>query len=279
MKVAIIGVGLIGGSIGLALKNSKLKEIKIIGIGRNTERLKLAMDLNAIDGMTTDIRAGVKEADVVFICHPVGMIAKTAKGIMPWCKKTAVITDVGSVKKVIVDEIEKYTLRRISKKLPEFLGCHPIAGSEKTSVKYSSSNLFKNAVVVLTPTSKSSTAAIKKVCELWKCMGAVVKIMSAEKHDKVIAYTSHLPHMVAFALVRAVDHLEYAGSSFRDTTRIVSSDPYMWADIVSENRENIMHAVDEFKKELMNIEKSGSRKKILRIFQESKAKRDKLCHQ
>jgi len=279
MKVAIIGVGLIGGSIGLALKNSKLKDIRIIGIGRNPERLKLALDLNAIDEMTTDSRSGVKDADIVFICLPVGLIAKTAEDIMHYCKKTAIITDVGSVKEVIVNEIEKHTLHRKSKKLPEFLGGHPIAGSEKTSVKYASPDLFKNAVVVLTPTSKNTAAALKKIKELWRCMNAKVKIMSAQKHDRVIAYTSHLPHMIAFALVKAVDHLEFAGSSFRDTTRIVSSDPSMWADIVSENRENIMKAIDEFKKELLNIEEASSREKIFKIFRESKSKRDKICHQ
>lgn len=279
MKVAIIGVGLIGGSIGLALKNSKLKDIRIIGIGRNPERLKLALDLNAIDEMTTDSRSGVKDADIVFICLPVGLIAKTAEDIMHYCKKTAIITDVGSVKEVIVNEIEKHTSHRKSKKLPEFLGGHPIAGSEKTSVKYASPDLFKNAVVVLTPTSKNTAAALKKIKELWRCMNAKVKIMSAKKHDRVIAYTSHLPHMIAFALVKAVNHLEFAGSSFRDTTRIVSSDPSMWADIVSENRENIMKAIDEFKKELLNIEEASSREKIFKIFRESKSKRDKICHQ
>ena len=277
MKVAIIGVGLIGGSIGLALKDSKIKSVKITGIGRSEERLKLAMDLKAIDEMATDVREGVKDADVVFVCLPVGLIAGTVRDIMPYCKNSAVITDVGSVKKAIIDGIEESSSRLGAKKRPEFLGGHPIAGSEKTSVKYARHDLFRDAAVVLTPAADSTSSAIKKIKNLWLGMGAKVYLMSADEHDRVISYTSHLPHIVAFALVKTVDHLEFAGSSFRDTTRIVSSDPSMWAEIVSENRDNIMRAVEEFKKELMNIEAAGSKEKMRRIFSEAKAKRDRIC--
>ncbi len=277
MRVAIIGVGLIGGSIGLALKDSKLKNIKITGIGRHEEHLKLAMDLKAIDGMTTDVRVGVKDADVVFVCLPVGLIAGTVRDIMPYCKKSAVITDVGSVKKAIIEGIKGFASRNTAKKNPEFLGGHPIAGSEKTSVKYARHDLFRDSAVVLTPSGGNSSSAIKKIKDLWRVMGARVYLMSAEEHDRVISYTSHLPHIIAFALVKTVNHLEFAGSSFRDTTRIVSSDPSMWAEIVSENRDNIMRAVEEFKKELINIEVAGSKEKMRKIFGEAKAKRDKIC--
>src|SRR3989339_39044 len=221
MKVAIVGVGLIGGSIGLALKNSKIKIDSIIGVGRNVERLKLAKKLGAVDEFTVDIENGVKDADFVFICLPVTLIADTVKKISLFCKKEAIITDVGSVKSAIVKKIEKYfTFKSILQ--PVFVGGHPIAGSEKTSVKFASKNLFQNAMVVLTPTKKTDKNALKKMKFIWEKMMASVKIMTPEEHDKIISFTSHLPHALAFSLVNAVDNLEFAGSGFKDTTRIAS---------------------------------------------------------
>jgi len=274
MIVAIFGVGLIGGSIGLALKKSRFKIKKIIGLGRNIKRLKIAQKLGAIDEFTTNFQKAVRNADIIFICFPVALIPSTVKKILPFCKKEAVITDVGSVKQSIVKEIENYIFSKNSSG-PAFIGGHPIAGSEKTSVKYASENLFKNAVVVLTPTKTSGKNSLKKIKQIWENMNAKVRIMSPEKHDKILSFTSHLPHVIAFSLVNTVDNLEYTGGGFKDTTRIASSD-FMWADIIWENRSNIIYSIRKFKQELLKIEKSKSKSEMLRIFRKAKNKRDTL---
>jgi len=292
MNIAIIGVGLIGGSIGMAIKSkaeSYKSKVKIIAIGRNIKHLKLAKKLGAVDEITTDIKKGVKNADIIFICIPVGLIADTVKNILPYCKRGVIITDVGSVKEEIVNEVEKflstpYSVRAIHELplLPTpcfFVGGHPIAGSEKISVKHASQDLYKDAIVILTPTRKTDKKALKTVKHLWHIMGAKVEIMSAKKHDQVVSYTSHLPHIVAFALVKIINHLKFAGNSFQDMTRIVSSNPAMWSDIFFENRKNILKAVKEFCKELSKIEKTNSKEKLSKIFEEAKIKRDKLCNQ
>ena len=287
MIVSIIGVGLIGGSIGLAIKefrikNSELRIQKIIGIGRNLERLKDVKKLGAVDEITTDIKEGVKDADIVFVCLPVNIIAKTVKSIIPFCKKGAIITDVGSVKEPIVDDIEKIltTYRRLKPATTPlttaFIGGHPIAGSEKTSARYASVELFKNAAVILTPSKKTDSKTLKTIEKIWQNMGAKVRTMTPAKHDEIISFTSHLPHAVAFALVNSVDNFEFAGSGFKDTTRIASSDSKMWAEIIFNNRTNVRQSIQKFKKELSKIEKAKTAEELLKIFREAKEKRDIL---
>jgi len=279
MTVSIIGVGLIGGSIGLAIKSkvgSRKSEIKIIGIGRNLKRLRVAKKLGAVDEITADVKEGVKDADVIFVCLPVGLIAETVKKIIPFCKEEAIITDVGSVKDPIVKEIERFLSAPYSRRTApcRFVGGHPIAGSEKTSVKYASKDLFKNAVVVLTPTNKTDKKSLDIVKKLWEKMKAKVKIMSPRRHDKILSITSHLPHAVAFALVNSADNFEFAGNGFKDTTRIASSDPEMWADIVFNNRINIRSAIKRIKFELEKIEKAKTKEDFAKIFRKAKKKRD-----
>lgn len=278
MIVSIIGVGLIGGSIGLALKKSELKVKKVIGIGRNLKRLKLAKKIGAVDEITTDINKGVKNADIVFVCLPVGLIAKTIKSIFPYCKKGTLITDVGSVKEPIVKEVEDFLSTSYSLlPTPYFVGGHPIAGSEKTSVKYASKDLFKNVVVVLTPTKKTNKKSFDVIKKLWEKMKARVKSMPPTRHDKILSMTSHLPHAIAFALVNSVDNFEFAGNGFKDTTRIASSDPEIWADVIFNNRTNVRLAIAKFKKELSKIENAKSKKELTNIFEKAKTKRDNIC--
>ena len=284
MTIAIVGVGLIGGSIGLALKSKvKSQKLKIIGIGRKIERLKLAKKIGAVDEITTDIKEGVKNADIIFVCLPVGLIAETIKNIFPYCKKGAIITDVGSVKQPIVNNIEKFlnAYRRLKPATTPltavFIGSHPIAGSEKISVRYASKELFENAVVVITQTKKTDKKYSDIVKKLWEKMKAKVKIMSPARHDKILSITSHLPHIVAFALVNSVDNFEFAGNGFKDTTRIASSDPEMWADIIFNNRTNVRTTIKKFKKELSKIENAKSKKELCNIFEKAKTKRDNVC--
>lgn len=273
MNIAIIGVGLIGGSIGLTLKKLKVKgeKLNVIGIGRNIKRLNLAKKLGAVDEITTDIKSGVKDADIIFICLPIGLIAKTVKKIIPFCKKTAIITDVGSVKTPIVTDVEKFYTEHSS-----FIGGHPIAGAEKTSVKFASQDLFRNAVIVLTPTRKVKKQAISTLKNLWRKMGGKVDVMSHQEHDSILSETSHLPHVIAFALVNSVDNVKYTGSGFRDITRIASSDPHMWAEIIYNNRTNVRTAIRKFKKELSKIESARTIKELTKIFRRAKEKRDAL---
>ncbi|MDD5686803.1 MAG: prephenate dehydrogenase [Elusimicrobia bacterium] len=283
MTIAIIGVGLIGGSIGLAVKNSKLKIENIIGIGRNIDRLKLAKKLGAVDEVTTDIKNGVKNADIIFICLPVRLIADTVIKIIPFCKKGAIITDVGSVKAPIVEEVEKFlsqsrypAIPLSHNSAPVFIGGHPIAGSEKTSVKYASNKLFKNAVVVLTSTKKSNKKALNIIKGIWKAMKAKVEIISAERHDEISSLTSHLPHVLAFSLINIIDDFRFTGGGLKDTTRIASSDPGIWADIIFNNRSNVIKAVKKYVNELSKIENAKSKKELYDIFKKAKVKRDKV---
>lgn len=281
MIVSIIGVGLIGGSIGLAIKSLKIKIKNVIGIGRNLKRLKLAQRIGAVDEVTVDIKKGVKNADIVFVCLPVGLIAETVKNILPICKKGAIITDVGSIKEPIVKEIEKFLTQSSNPAIFQshaFIGGHPIAGSEKTSVKYASKNLFKNAAVVLTPTNKTGKKSLDIVKKLWEKMKAKVKIMSPARHDRILSMTSHLPHAVAFAMVNSSDNFEFAGTGFKDTTRIASSDPEMWADIIFNNRTNVRTAIRKFKKELSKIENAKTKEELAKIFRKAKQIRDRYVH-
>ena len=279
MKVAIIGVGLIGGSIGLSIKNSaasKLKIRNVTGIGRNIERLRLAKKLGAVDKITTSLKDGVKDADVVFVCIPVSLIAKKVKEILPFCKPSCIITDVGSVKKPIVEEVKKFLSPVPYPLSPAFIGGHPIAGAEKTSVRFATANLFKHSVIILTPTRKTKKAALLVIKNIWENLGGTVKITSPEMHDKILSITSHLPHTVAFALVNSGDNFEFAGNGFKDTTRIASSDPEMWADIIFNNRTNVRAAVRKFKKELSKIENTKSKKELADIFKKAKTMRDRM---
>lgn len=281
MVIAIIGVGLIGGSIGFALKS----KTRIIGIGRNIGRLKIAKKLGAVDEITTDIKKGVRDADVIFVCLPVGLIAKTVKKILPFCKRNAIITDVGSVKFPIVKEVERFLSTshffapgEPTRPLPascRFVGGHPIAGSEKTSVKHASKDLFKNAPVILTPTNKTDKKSLDIVKKLWEKMKAKIKIMSPVRHDKILSMISHLPHIIAFTLVNSADNFEFAGNGFKDTTRIAASSPGMWADIIFHNRVNVKKAIKKFKNELAKIENVKTEKELAGILRTAKLKRDR----
>ena len=269
-NITIIGVGLIGGSIGLALKKSKGVKVKITGVGRNIRRLQLAKKLKAVDEITLDLKEGVKNAEVVFVCLPIDLIAPTVKKIIPYCQKKTIITDVGSIKEPIVKKI----------KTANFVGGHPIAGSEKTSVQYASANLFSGATVVLTPTSQTSPAALATIKKLWKIMNArTIITMPAATHDRLIAFTSHLPHILAFALINSINDFSLVGPGFRDTTRIASADSKIWSEIIWQNRKNISAALSRFQKELLKIKNARHIIQLQKICQRAKNIRDRLYEQ
>lgn len=266
----------------MALRGKKIsgRKIRIVGVGRSPERLKLALRLGAIDEWTVDIKAGAAGADAVFVCLPVDMIAPTVLRILPHLKPCAVITDVGSVKKNIVAQIEKRAgnLRKRQGGGACYVGSHPIAGAEKTSVRHARGDLFRGAVVVVTPGGSSGGAAVKLVKKIWKMTGARVLEMSAAEHDAKLAKTSHLPHAIAYALVNSVGARDFgfAGSGFKDSTRIASGDPDMWAEIILSNKKEILKSAAAFSRELSNIMRAKTKKSLARILSQAKKKRDAL---
>lgn len=256
--VSILGVGLIGGSLALALKEKKLVN-KIIGYGRNEQRLKEALKLGIIDSYTTFLKEA-SEAELIVLATPVGLFEKIIIEMLDYLKKGTIIIDVGSVKESIVNTIETMLPIGVS-----FVGTHPIAGSDKTGFEYANKDLFKKAKVILTPTENTDKSALEKISKLWQKIGAVVELMSPEQHDKIYALVSHLPHLISFCMVNTVaemdkNFIKYAGSGFKDTTRIAKSSPEIWRDILMMNDKNILQCLEIFAKNLEEIKKMLSKK-------------------
>jgi len=247
-RLAIIGVGLIGGSLARILRE-KGEVGEIVGIGRGAANLERAVELGVIDRYEHDLGAGVAGADMVFIATPVCIIADITAAIAPHLVPGAVVTDGGSVKAEIVSACEPL--------MPEgryFVGGHPIAGTENSGVDASFSTLYRGKRCIITPTDKTDVRALEKVSKMWQLAGSEVVLMDPVKHDKVVAAISHLPHMVAYSLVNSVGDydgcneniLKYSAGGFRDFTRIASSDPVMWRDIALQNRAAVLEMMDFF---------------------------------
>ena len=264
-KITIIGVGLLGGSIGLAVKRGKLAR-EVAGFVRRAASLKDCERAGAVDYATTDLLAAVSKADLVILCTPLAQMRSLAQQILPALKRGAIVTDVGSVKADVVRELESI----IAKSGAHFVGSHPMAGGEKMGVLAARADLFGNVICIVTPTKKSNPAAVRQV-----------------EHDLLVSRSSHLPHIVAATLANLV--LDPANSKtqsalcatgFHDTTRIASGSPEMWRDIALANRKNISRSVDAFVAELkkfQNALKSGHAKAVEKIFATAKQRRDNWC--
>jgi prephenate dehydrogenase len=275
-KVTIIGVGLIGGSLGLALKEKKIAK-RVIGVGRREESLKIARERNEVDEVTTDLVSGVKDADLVVLATPLELTVETFKKIIPHLKEGCVVTDVGSVKGPILKRIDH----------PLFIGGHPLAGSEKRGPQAARAALFKEATVVLTPIEKTDEKALALVKGTWQDLGAKVLFLSPEIHDELVAFTSHLPHILATSLTNLIAELaekeervlSLMGEGFRDTTRIAASPPNMWKEICFTNREEVSKAIKRFKEILSEMEEALAKEEgdnLLHKFEKAKETRDKL---
>lgn len=256
--VSILGVGLIGGSLALALKEKKLVN-KIIGYGRNEQRLKEALKLGIIDSYTTSLKKA-SQAELIVLATPAGIFEKIIIEMLDYIQEGTVIIDVGSVKESVVNIFEKILPKGVF-----FIGTHPIAGSDKTGFEHAKGDLFKKAKVIITPTENTDKSALEKVSNLWQKIGAVVEFMSADKHDKIYALVSHLPHLISFCMVNTVaemdkNFIKYAGSGFKDTTRIAKSSPEVWRDIFIMNDKNILQCLEIFAKNLKEIKKMLSKK-------------------
>ena len=247
-RLAIIGVGLIGGSLARALRGAGAVK-SVVGIGRSRPNLEEALSLGICDEITQDPASGVRGADLVFISVPVCAIPGVVAEIAPFLAPGCIVTDGGSVKAAIVGECEAL--------MPSgrfFVGGHPIAGTEYTGAAASFATLYHGRRCILTPTERTDAASLDLVARLWRLAGADVCIMEPGHHDRIFAEISHLPHMAAYALVHAVgtadvegeNVLSYTAGGFRDFTRIASSDPAMWRDIALMNRNALLHSIDGF---------------------------------
>ncbi len=278
-KLAIVGLGLIGGSLARALKK-KGCVAEIIGTGRREASLIKAQELGVIDRWTLDLGEAVAQADVVVIATPTLIAEKVLADLKPHMRRSLIVTDVASVKGSLVD-----AARRIFGEVPpQFVPGHPIAGSEQSGVEASREDLYVNHRVILTPAQGTDTDALAVIRNMWANTGAEVLEMAVDEHDRVLAATSHLPHVLAYALVDALasngsaeEIFKFAAGGFRDFTRIASSDPVMWHDIVRANRDAVLSSMDDFSTRLAELRaaiESDDSAEILDTFTRAKSARD-----
>jgi len=257
-RVAFIGIGLIGASMALAMRREGLVR-SIVAVARRPKTRKAALDLGIVDEATKDYAAAVKGADLVVIATPVGTNGPIAKIISSHLKPGAIVTDVGSVKKAVVDAIAPHIPKGV-----HFVPGHPIAGTEHSGPEAGFAELFQNRWTILTPMPRTSPKATAKVTEMWRRIGANVAAMEPAHHDMVLAITSHLPHLIAYTIVGTASDLsgdlkqeviKYSASGFRDFTRIAASDPIMWRDIFLNNREAVLEILQRFTEDLTAMQR------------------------
>ncbi len=244
--VAIVGVGLIGGSIGMALRQRGLADV-VVGIGRNSASLRTARRVGAVTTTTVDLAKGVANADIIVVCTPVHRIVDRVREAAKHCPEGALITDAGSTKQAIVEALDGALPRGC-----RFLGSHPLAGSEKTGAMHARADLFEGRIVVLTPTKNTQAKDYDELESFWSALGSVVIQMSPEDHDLALAVTSHVPHLLAAALAACLpEHwFRLTGTGVLDTTRIAAGDPDLWTHIVLQNRDNVLAGLSRFEREV-----------------------------
>ncbi|HQT42784.1 MAG TPA: prephenate dehydrogenase/arogenate dehydrogenase family protein [Halothiobacillus sp.] len=281
-RLALIGLGLIGGSLSLALKKQGLVG-EVVGYSRQLQTRLRAFELGLIDRPVDSVAEAVRGADVVFIATPVQAMASVFAELAPVLAPNALITDGGSVKGNVV-AAARAALSSVQ--FGQFVPGHPIAGTERSGPDAAFATLFVDHRVILTPTSANTSAVIERAVALWQAVGAQVEQMPVQHHDHVLAATSHLPHLAAFGLVSALSRLEeryevfrYAAGGFRDFSRIASSDPQMWRDICVANRDELLPMLDHYLDELQLLRRlidAGDSVGVERVFADAKAVRDVL---
>ncbi len=285
-RVCVIGVGLIGGSIAKAARVNELVGT-FVGFGRidDVENLQLAKDLNVIDEFYTDIETAVKAADCVIIATPVVATESILRLLKPFWSDNTIYFDVGSTKGNVID-----AAKAVFGFVPNnFIPAHPIAGAENSGVGAALVDLFVNKRLIITPVENTNAAALHKTKLFWEKIGAIVSIMDVRQHDSVLAATSHLPHLLAFALVDMLgqrdeqeDIFKYAAGGFRDFTRIASSDPTMWQAICAANKSELLPLLDQFKDELTKIEQlleTDNYTQLFELFSYANTARQRFLHQ
>lgn len=258
-RVCFIGIGLIGSSLARAMRRAGLAG-SYVACDRNPKHVKAAVKLGITDEATRDYAKAVSGADLIVIATPVGTNGEIARIIAPHLKKGAIVTDVGSVKRMVIDSVARHIPKDV-----HFVPAHPIAGTEHSGPEAGFPELFENRWCILTPPKRTSAKAAGKVAELWRRIGAKVETMDPDHHDKVLAITSHLPHLIAYTIVGTATDLsgdlkqeviKYSASGFRDFTRIAASDPIMWRDVFLNNRDAVLEILQRFTEDLTAMQRA-----------------------
>lgn len=279
MRLAVVGIGLIGGSVARALRAAGAVS-EISAFDRDPEQLRQALELGVVDRAGRDLHAAVDGADLVLLAVPVGAVAELVANLLPALRADAVLTDVGSTKGSVIESIAA----RCGRVPARFVPGHPIAGGERFGVAAADAELFRGRRVILTPAG-CAPDALRRIREMWQACGAAVVEMDAAHHDEVLAATSHLPHVLAYALVDCLAGMEsdreifaYAAGGFRDFTRIASSSPQMWHDIVRANHKALLPVIDRFSQVLAELRAAIERDDgaaILQQFTRARAARER----
>jgi cyclohexadieny/prephenate dehydrogenase len=255
-KVCIIGLGLIGGSIGLAIKRSNISN-QITGYARSNSTLERAIELGLVDSVKDNLKDAVNNSDLVILATPLSTFRELVEEMNPYLKKGCIITDTGSAKLTVIEDLKDILPNGV-----EFVPGHPIAGTEESGPDAGFAELFDNRWCILTPTEDNSSNAVDLVKGFWESIGSKVEIMDPMHHDKVLAITSHIPHLIAFNIVGTANNLanvtekevvKYSAGGFRDFTRIAASDPKMWSDIFTYNSDAVLEMLDLFSNDLAKL--------------------------
>lgn len=270
-KVAIVGTGLIGGSIALAIKKQGLAS-EVIGVCRHKNSLLLAKRKGAIDRGSLSLGI-IKEADLLILATPVNTIINLAPRISQIVRKDCIVSDVGSTKEEIVACLEK--------EFPNYVGSHPLAGSEKRGIINAHPDLFKDSLCILTPARNKNNKALNKLNLLWQRLGAKTVLLSPRAHDKILSFVSHLPHIAAFSLIGIIpsQYLRFASTGLKDTTRIAASETELWADILLSNKKNIIKTMGLLESNMSRVKSAlqkKDRKRLAQIIKKAKVKRENL---
>jgi prephenate dehydrogenase len=273
--LTIVGVGLIGGSIGQAVKRRGLAA-RVLGIGRHQASLDAALGRGAIDEAHLDLEIAARQSELIIFCTPVDAIANQVLAAAAVCPPGTLLTDAGSTKAAI--------LRAVDGRLPggiAFVGSHPLAGSEKRGPQHADPNLFEGRLTLVTPTAATDPAALERIIQLWKSLGSRVRVMDPDDHDQALALTSHLPHLVASAMAGILppDFRELTASGFRDCTRIAAGDARIWTSIFIQNREAVLSALGLFTHRLADFQKaleSADQAALAQLWSQAKQVRDAL---
>jgi len=279
-KIAIVGVGLLGGSMGLALKRRKLAD-RVVGYVRRTASIAECESLGVVDKATPSLEKAVEEADLVILCTPLSQMPELTAKLLATLKPGAVVTDVGSVKGSVIEQLEPL----LAGANAHFVGSHPMAGSEKTGAAFAREDLFDGAICLITPTPNSNKDAVAQVDGLWRALGGKVLKLTPAVHDDLVSRASHLPHVVASELANYIlspahppEQAAVCANGFRDTTRIASGSPEMWKDIALANRKNLSRVLGVFIEDLQEFQlalDNGDVKAVEEFFVNAKARRDK----
>ena len=273
--VSVVGVGLIGGSIGLALQQRKLAT-HVVGVGRRESSLQIARQAGAITRSTTDLQEGVADAQLIVVCTPVQQVVAKVQEVMAASGDRTWITDAGSTKQTICAAMDGEATAA-----KRFVGSHPLAGSERTGPQHADADLFVNRQVIVTPTKQSSPESVQQIVTFWETLGAVVTMMSPQAHDQTVAATSHVPHLVAAALAAATpaEHLSFTASGWLDTTRVAGGGTELWRQILADNRNNVLASLADFQTVLDQFRtalQSEDQDRIRELLETGKTNRDSV---